>query len=211
VKPIVAAAGGRYGRGAMLNDRSSILSFLQTRRSGKPRELTGSGPTAEELEQILSTATRVPDHGKLHPWRFVTVADDQRDALAAVFRDALAEENPDARAGHFEAEDEFAHYAGQMLVLISAPIENHKIPVWEQQLSCGTVGMSLLLAAHALGYVAGWVTGWRAYSPKVNAAFCAPGERIAGFIFIGHAARELEERERPELSEVCEPWQPPQP
>jgi nitroreductase len=195
----------------MLNDRSSILSFLETRRSGKPREMVGPGPTAEELEQIVTIAARVPDHGKLHPWRLVTVADGQRDALAGVLRQALAEENPDARAGHFEAEQEFAHYPGQLVVLISAPIENHKIPMWEQQLSCGTVGMSLLLAAHALGYVAGWVTGWRAYSPKVNAAFCAPGERIAGFIFIGHPARELEERERPVLAEVCKPWQPPQP
>jgi nitroreductase len=211
VKPIVAAPRQRYGRPAMLNDRSSILSFLETRRSGKPRELVGPGPTEEELQRILTIGTRVPDHGKLHPWRFVTVAGDRRDALAAVFREALAEENPDARAAHFEAEDEFAHYPGQLVVLISAPIENHKIPVWEQQLSCGTVGMNLLLAAHAFGYVAGWVTGWRAYSPKVNAAFCAPGERIAGFIFIGHPARELEERERPVLAEVCKPWQPPQP
>jgi nitroreductase len=211
VKPIVAAPRQRYGRPAMLNDRSSILSFLETRRSGKPREMVGPGPTAEEMQRILTIAARVPDHGNLHPWRFVTVADDQRDTLATVFREALAEENPDARAAHFEAEDEFAHFAGQLVVLISAPIGNHKIPVWEQQLSCGTVGMSLLLAAHALGYVAGWVTGWRAYSPKVNAAFCAPGERIAGFIFIGQPPRELEERERPELSEVCKPWQPPRP
>jgi nitroreductase len=211
VKPIVAVAHERYGREAMLNDRSSILSFLGTRRSGKPRELVGPGPTAEDLDRILAIATRVPDHGKLHPWRFVTVSDDQRDALAALLRQALAEEDPNARDAHFAAEGEFAHYAGQLVVLISAPIANHKVPVWEQQLSCGTVGMNLLLAAHALGYVAGWVTGWRAYSPKVNAAFCGPGERIAGFIFIGHAARELEERERPELAEVSKIWQPPSP
>jgi nitroreductase len=193
----------------MLNDRSSILSLLETRRSGKPRELVGPGPSAEELERILTIATRVPDHGKLHPWRFVTVSDDQRDALAALLRNALAEEDSTATAAHHEKEEEFAHYAGQLVVLISAPIENHKIPVWEQQLSCGTVGMNLLLAAHALGYVAGWVTGWRAYSPKVNAAFCEPGERIAGFIFIGHPARELEDRERPPLSEVWRRWRPP--
>lgn len=209
MKPIVAAASGRYGPEAMLNDRSSILSLLESRRSGKPRELVGLGPTAEELERILTIAARVPDHGKLHPWRFVTVADDQRDALAALLRQALTEEDPEARDAHFAAENEFAHYAGQLVVLISAPIEKHKIPVWEQQLSCGTVGMNLLLAAHALGYVAGWVTGWRAYSPKVNAAFCGPGERIAGFIFIGHAARELEERERPTFAEVVSEWRPP--
>jgi nitroreductase len=194
--------------GAMLNDRSSILSLLETRRSAKPRDLVGPGPTTQELERILTIAAHVPDHGKLHPWRFVTVADDQRDALAALLKRALAEECPDSRAAHFEAEDEFAHYAGELVVLISAPTENHKIPVWEQQLSCGTVGMSLLLAAHALGYVAGWVTGWRAYSPKVNAAFCEPGQRIAGFIFIGHAGRDLEERERPKLSTIWKRWQP---
>jgi nitroreductase len=193
----------------MLNDRSSILSLLETRRSGKPRELTGPGPNREEMERILTIASRVPDHGKLTPWRFVTVADDQRSALAALFRDALAEENEQATDAHFQKEDEFAYYQGRLVVLVSAPIEDHKIPVWEQQLSCGTVGMNLLLAAHALGFVAGWVTGWRAYSPKVNAAFCGPGERIAGFIFIGHASRELEERERPELSAVWKPWQPP--
>ena len=193
----------------MLNDRSSILSLLETRRSGKPRELAGPGPAPQELERILSIAARVPDHGKLTPWRFVTVADDQRDALAALLRDALAEDDPSATPAHLAKEEEFAHYQGQLVVLISAPVENHKIPLWEQQLSCGTVGMNLLLAAHALGYVAGWVTGWRAYSPTVNAAFCAPGERIAGFIFIGHAARELEERPRPELASVWRPWQPP--
>jgi nitroreductase len=194
----------------MLNDRSTILSLLETRRSGKPRELVGPGPTHEEMQRILTVAARVPDHGKLTPWRFVTVGHDQRDALAALLRQALAEEDPDAKDAHFAKEDEFAHYAGQLVVLISAPIEGHKIPVWEQQLSCGTVGMNLLLAAHALGFVAGWVTGWRAYSPKVNAAFSGPGERIAGFIFIGHASRDLEERERPELSAIWKAWEPPE-
>jgi nitroreductase len=193
----------------MLNDRSSILSLLETRRSGKPRELVGPGPSTEEMERILTIAARVPDHGKLTPWRFVLVGGDQRDALARLLRRALAEENPGATPAHHEAENEFAQYAGQLVVLISAPVQNHKIPVWEQQLSCGTVGMNLLNAAHALGFVAGWVTGWRAYSPMVNATFCAPGERIAGFVFIGHPGRDLEDRPRPALDEVARQWQPP--
>jgi nitroreductase len=193
----------------MLNDRSSILSLLQTRRSAKPRELVEPGPTPEEMAQILTIASRVPDHGRLTPWRLVTVAHDQRDEFGALLRDALVEDDPGATVAHLQKEDEFAHYAGELVVLISAPTENHKIPVWEQQLSCGTVGMNLLLAAHALGYVAGWVTGWRAYSAKVNAAFCEPGQRIAGFIFIGHPGRQLEERERPELSATWKRWQPP--
>src|SRR4051794_4038664 len=194
----------------MLNDRSSILSLLETRRSGKPRELVGPSPSAAEMECILTIAARVPDHGRLTPWRLVLVGEDQRDALAQLLSRALSEEDPSANSAHHAAEQEFARYAGQLVVLISAPVENHKIPVWEQQLSCGTVGMNLLTAAHALGFVAGWVTGWRAYSPLVNAAFCAPGERIAGFMFIGHAARELEDRLRPTLDEVARAWQPPE-
>jgi nitroreductase len=190
----------------MLNDRSSILSLLETRRSGKPRDLVGPGPTSEEMERILTIAARVPDHGALTPWRFLTVADDQRDALADLLLAALAEENPEATPAHREKELNFAHYPGQLVVLVSAPVEDHKIPVWEQQLSCGSVGMNLLLAAHALGYVGGWVTGWRAYSKRVSAAFCEPGERIAGFIFIGHPASELEERPRPELGRLWRSW-----
>jgi nitroreductase len=194
----------------MLNDRSSALSLLQTRRSAKPRAMTGPGPSEAELKEILSIATRVPDHGKLHPWRFVIVGDDQRDALGAVLRQALSEEDPCATIAHHNKEDEFAHYGGTLAVLISAPIEGHKIPVWEQQLSCGAVGMNLLNAATALGYVAGWVTGWRTYSPRVTAAFCRAGERIAGFVFIGQSEIELEERARPELTEVVSLWQPPE-
>jgi len=193
----------------MLNDRSSILSLLETRRSAKPRELVEPGPTEDEIARILTIAARIPDHGKLTPWRFITVGHEQRDALAALLQEALREENPDATDAHFRKEDEFAHCAGQLVVLVSAPVEDHKIPVWEQQLSSGAAGMNLLMAAHALGYVAGWVTGWRAYSERVRAAFCEGGERIAGFIFIGRPGRELEERPRPELSEVWKPWTPP--
>lgn len=195
----------------MLNDRSSILSLLETRRSGKPRDLVGPGPAPAELKRILTIAARTPDHGTLTPWRFVTVGDHQRDALANLLLEALAEDNPGATDKHREKELNFAHYAGQLVVLISAPVPDHKIPVWEQQLSCGAAGMNLLLAAHALGFVAGWVTGWRAYSERVRKSFCGPGERIAGFIFIGHAARDIEDRPRPNVADLVRQWVPPKP
>lgn len=195
----------------MLNDRSSIISLLETRRSAKPRELIGPAPSPSELEQMLTIAARTPDHGKLTPWRFVTVAEDQRDALAALLREALVEHDPSATIAHHQKEDDFAHYAGQLIVLVSAPVADHKIPVFEQELSCGAAGMNLLMAAHAFGYVAGWVTGWRAYSEKVRLAFCGPGERIAGFIFIGHEGREIEDRPRPQASDVSKAWEPPRP
>jgi len=194
----------------MLNDRSSALSLLETRRSGKPRELVGPGPTAAEMERILTIAARAPDHGTLTPWRFVAVGDDQRDALEALLLRALAEQEPGAAPAKHQKERDFAHYQGALVVLVSAPVPDHKIPVWEQELSCGAAGMNLVLAATALGYVPGWVTGWRAYSETVRRALCAPGERIAGFIFIGHAARELEERERPSLAAVWRKWHPPE-
>ena len=193
----------------MLNDRSSILSLLETRRSGKPRELVGPGPSAQELERVLTIAARTPDHGKLFPWRFVTVANDQREALALLFRQALSKEDSGAGPAHHQAADEFARFAGSLVVLVSAPVHGHKIPVWEQELSCGAAGMNLLLAAHALGYVGGWITGWQAYSETVRLAFCGPGERIAGFLFIGHPGREIEERPRAPIATVWRPWQPP--
>ena len=194
----------------MLNDRSSILSLLETRRSGKPRDMVGPGPSETELERILTIAARTPDHGKLFPWRFVTVADGQRDAFASLLHRALLAEDPSAGPAHYEAADEFAHQQGVLVVLVSAPVQGHKIPVWEQELSCGAAGMNLLTAAHAMGFVAGWLTGWQAYSETVRNAFCGPGERIAGFIFISHPGREPEERPRAPLATVWRPWQPPQ-
>lgn len=192
----------------MLNDRSSPLCLLRTRRSAKPRCLRGPAPTGSELDQILTIAARTPDHGKLTPWRFVVIEEHQRDAFGALLRQALADEDDCAPIAKHNKEDEFAHYAGTLVVLISAPTPAHKIPLWEQELSCGAAGMNLLLAAQALGFDAGWVTGWRAYSPRVTDALCEPGERIAGFVFIGHSTLDLEERPRPELADVVRRWTP---
>lgn len=194
----------------MLNDRSSILALLRTRRSARPRELVAPGPSAEEIELILTIGARTPDHGKLFPWRFVTVNRDQRDALAALMREALAEEEPGAAPAKFDKAEEFARQGEALIVLISAPVPDHKIPLWEQELSCGAAGMNILHATHALGYAGGWLTGWQAYSERVRRAFCGPGEHIAGFIFIGTPGRELEERPRAPLATVWRPWAPPE-
>ena len=193
----------------MLNDRSSALSLLKTRRSGRPREMVGPGPTEDELLQMLEIAMRVPDHGKLSPWRFVIVRKNQRDQLVSLLRRALQEENPGASPVHHEKAEQFARQGEALVVVLSSPIQNHKIPVWEQELSAGAAAMNLLHAAHAHGFVGGWITGWEAYSPRVNAAFARPGERIAGFVYIGSPGRELEERARPDPAEVVRNWDPP--
>ena len=190
----------------MLNDRSSILAFLETRRSGRPRDLVAPGPDEGELARILAIAGRTPDHGKLHPWRFVHVGSDQRDAFAALLQRAYRIDHPQPGRLEVEAVDRFARQAPELVVALSSPKDSPKIPLWEQQLSCGAACMNLLLGAHATGYVAGLVTGWAAYSDEVLAAFGAPPERIAGFIFIGTPAAELEERLRPEYEEVVSEW-----
>lgn len=190
----------------MFNELSSPLALLSTRRSGKPRDLVEPGPGPDELRRILETAMRTPDHGKLHPWRFVHVAKDQRDAFADLLLRAYRAENPEPGRLELEAVERFARQAPELVVVLSSPTPAHKIPVWEQELSCGAAMMNLHLAAHALGYVAGLVTGWAAYSDAVLSAFGAPPERIAGFIFIGTPAAELEERLRPEYDEVASEW-----
>jgi nitroreductase len=193
----------------MFNDLSSPLSLLRTRRSGKPRDLGEPGPDAGQLRQILEIAMRTPDHGKLHPWRFVHVAKDQRDAFAALLLRAYRAENPEPGRMELEAVDRFARQASELIVALSSPTPGHKIPVCEQELSCGAAMMNLHLGAHALGFVAGLVTGWAAYSTEVLAAFGAPPERIAGFVFLGTPGAELEERLRPEYDEVVSEWTPP--
>jgi nitroreductase len=192
----------------MLNDLTSILSLLETRRSGRPRDLVAPGPDAAQLRRILAIATRSPDHGKLHPWRFIHIPQARRDAFAELLDTAYRVDNPAPGRLEIEANQRFARQAPELIVALSSPAEGHKIPLWEQQLSCGAACMNLVLAAHALGFAAGWVTGWAAYSPAVLAAFGAPPERIAGFLFLGTPGAGLEERMRPAYDEVVSEWAP---
>ena len=193
----------------ILNDLSSTLALLETRRSGRPRDMVAPGPSEAQLERILTIAARVPDHGKLFPWRFVTVATNQRQALADLLARALPEHDPDATGAHYGKALEFAHQAPALVVVVSAPTAGHKIPLWEQQLSAGAAAMNLLLATHALGFVGGWITGWAAYSERVRSAFCEPGERIVGFFFLGSPGQPLEERPRAPLATLMRRWTPP--
>ncbi len=187
------------------NDTSSAAALLASRRSGKARDMVAPGPDAAQLHAILATAARVPDHGKLAPWRFVTVATDQRGALGAGLEAAYAAENPDAGRLERGAAHAFAAQAPCLVISLSRPHEN-QIPLWEQQLSAGAATMMLCAAAHAQGFVANWLTGWAAYSPGVHALVAEPGERIAGFVFIGTPSRPLDERPRPEYDAVVRAW-----
>ena len=190
----------------MFNDRTTPLSLLATRRSGKPRDLVAPGPDAAELETILTIAARTPDHGKLAPWRFVVVGTDQRGALAEVITRAYRAERPQAGTSEIAALVQFAEQAPTLVVVMSSPKTESHIPVWEQELAAGAACMNLLHAAHALGYAGGWLTGWPSYSDAVRDAFCADSERIAGFMFLGTPLRQLEERPRPDLQNIVTNW-----
>lgn len=192
----------------MFNDTTTPISLLLSRRSGKPRDMIAPGPDAAQLETILTAASRVPDHGKLAPWRFVTVAADQRDALADLLVSAYQAEKPEAGKLELDAMVQFAHQAPSLVVVLSSPVVGSKIPLWEQELSTGAACMQLLNAAHALGFVGGWLTGWPTYSARVRDAFGTGDERIAGFVFLGTPSKALEERPRPNLSDVVRAWQP---
>jgi nitroreductase len=193
----------------MFNDITSPAALLATRRSGKPRDMIAPGPDAAQMRRILEAATRVPDHGKLAPWRFVIVEAEQRPAFAALLHRAYAESK--AVVGRLEesAIEQFAHQAPALVVALSKPAHASHIPLWEQELSVGAACMTLLTAAHAQGFVGGWLTGWAAYSDMVRDAFGARDEKIAGFIFLGTPGRPLDERPRPNYDDVVTRWSPP--
>jgi nitroreductase len=190
----------------MFNDRSSPLTLLSTRRSGKPRALVAPGPDAAEMRTILSIGMRTPDHGKLAPWRFVIVPQERRDAFAQLLADAYARQRPDAGRLEREANAQFAHQAPALVVVLSRPDRSSAVPLREQELSAGAACMNILHAAHALGYAGGWLTGWAAYDDTVRDAFGGPDERIAGFLFLGTPGAELSERPRPDYDDVVSVW-----
>lgn len=192
----------------MFNDRSSTLALLRSRRSGKARDMVAPGPDAAQLADIIAIAARVPDHGKLNPWRFVTIAPEARGAFAALLVAAYRRERPEAGRLEIEAMEAFPRAAPVMIALLSTPAASSKIPLWEQQLSVGAVAMQLLNAAHAHGFVGNWLTGWAAENREVAAALGAtgPDDRIAGFFFIGSPARALDERPRPEMAQISRIW-----
>jgi nitroreductase len=179
------------------------LSLLKTRRSIKPVELAGPGLTAAEVETLLTIASRVPDHGKLVPWRFIVFDGDARLAAGQTIADAFRAKYPDAKPEQIDYERQRLARAPLVVAVVSRAAPHVKIPEWEQVLSAGAAAMSLVFAAHALGFAANWITEWYAYDRTVLDAFgLAPHEKIAGFVHIGRHAEAAEDRPRPPLSDI---------
>jgi nitroreductase len=179
------------------------LQLMRTRRSPRIPDLEAPGPSATELDTILSIAARVPDHGKLVPWRFLVIEGERKKRIAAELLPLLRKAHPDATEDQVAKEPgRFAH-SPLVVAVISRAGPHPKIPEWEQILSAGAACMSLVLAAHAMSYGANWVTGWAAYErPCLDLLGVGEGERIAGFIHIGTPKAAQEERPRPPLSEI---------
>src|SRR5690348_3789577 len=179
------------------------LDLLKTRRSVKPLELAEPGPSPAEVETILTIASRVPDHGKLTPWRFIVFEGGARLAAGEQIAAAFAAKNPEAAVDQIAFERNRLARAPLVIAVVSRAAEHKKIPEWEQVLSAGAAAMSLVFAAHALGYAANWITEWYAYDRRVlDALGLAPHEKIAGFIHIGRHAARAEDRPRPPLSDI---------
>ena len=179
------------------------LQLLKTRRSIKPIELDGPAPSPAEVETLLTIASRVPDHGKLTPWRFIVFEGEARlsagETIAKVFR----EKRPDATPDQVEHERKRLARAPLVIAVVSRAAPHVKIPEWEQIMSAGAATTSLVMAAHALGYAANWLTEWYAYDRTVlDSLGLAPNERIAGFVHIGRSAKSAEDRPRPPLTEI---------
>ena len=179
----------------------AAIDLLLSRRSGSAKAMGGPGPSHEQLREILQAGARVPDHGKLFPWRFIVFEGEGRVRAGEIL--AAARETDGERPRQVEEERARFLRAPVVIGVISAAREQHKIPVWEQELSAGAVCQNILIAAHALGFVGNWLTEWYAYDPQVKERLgLKPGERVAGFIYIGTARDALEERPRPDLDSV---------
>lgn len=182
---------------------SRLIDLLLTRRSAKARELIEPGPDKQELDEILRSAVRVPDHGKIGPWRLFVFEGEAREAFGKAIGACYDAEEPKASRVTRKGLEKFPLQAPVMIAVASVPDTARPIPEWEQILSSGACCMNLLNAAHSLGYIGQWITGWAAYSDGVRQHLGLPANgRIAGFVFLGSHPGELTERPRAPFDEV---------
>lgn len=180
-----------------------VIEFMRTRRSVPAKAMSGPGPADAELRKMVEIAARVPDHGKLAPWRLVRYAPDYClelgracEARALELNGGMSDQLREVERGRFTR-------APVVVGIVSRAAPHPKIPLWEQRLSAGAVSMNLLIAANAFGYDAQWLTEWPAYDDKMRPLLGAgPDDRIAGFVHIGTRTMPKTERDRPLLDQV---------
>lgn len=188
---------------------NSTIELLLGRRSVKPDKLGDPAPSSEELETILKIASRIPDHKKLTPWRFVVIRGKARELLGSKIEDICRKEDKIAPSDvRLEFERGRFQRAPLVIAVVSCIREGGGAPEWEQILSAGAACMNITIASNALGYRTCWITEWMAYSESFSKIFgLAPNEKIAGFIYIGTAKEKPSDRERPKISDIVSYWE----
>jgi len=179
------------------------IDLLKIRRSVKPREMEGPGPSPVELETILTIGARVPDHGKLTPWRFIVFEGDARVRAGEVIAKVFARKNPQATSAEIDVEKRRLTDAPLVIGVVSFTKPHPKVPPWEQEMSAGASAMNIVTAATALGYGACWLSGWFSFDRDVLTGLgLKTDEKLAGFIHIGSVSKPSEDRPRPVLSDI---------
>lgn len=182
---------------------NDMLSMLSARRSVPPLALQGPGPAPAQLDDLLRIAARVPDHGKLAPWRFIVFDGDARSRAGEIIARVFEADNPGADAERVDIERKRLALAPLVIGVVSRAAPHVKIPDWEQVLSAGAACMNLVVAANAMGFSASWLTQWYAYDRRVLDAFgLAAHEKMAGFVHIGRARSPIEDRGRPDMAAI---------
>ena len=185
---------------------NNTIDFLKNRRSSKVASLSEPAPNAEQLQEILTIASRVPDHGKYHPWYFIVFDGESRREIGSHLRTAYATENPDAEPAKLDLESE-RFLRAPMVIAVVSRIREGKNPQWEQILSAGAACYNLCLAANATGFGTNWLTEWYTTSPTFRKLMgLDERDNFAGFIYIGTSSEKQEDRERPDLAQIVTHW-----
>ena len=188
---------------------SDELHFLNARRSVPAKQLGEPGPDPATFARILSAAVRVPDHGKLVPFRFLRIQGDARHALGAFLAARAVQRDPAAPPQAVEKDRQRFSHAPLVVAVVARLQPGHKVPEQEQLLTAGCACFALLQAAQALDFGAQWLTAWMAYDPEVARILgLVDGERIVGFVHIGTPLQEVPERERPDPRQLLTDWTP---
>lgn len=181
----------------------SLREYLATRRSIPAFQMGGPGPGTAEIEEMLKLASRVPDHGKLAPWRFIVYRGEERARISAELAKMALAAKPDLSEEMIKVENTRLTRAPVVVAVVSTAAPHFKVPEWEQVMSAGAVCLNLLMAANAHGYASNWLTEWYAFDEKAYSLLgVQPGEKIAGFIHVGTPQVPPSERPRPELSDI---------
>jgi len=181
----------------------SLRDYLATRRSIPAFQMGGPGPGTAEIEEMLKLASRVPDHGKLAPWRFIVYRGEERVRLSTELAKMALAARPDLSEEMIKVENTRLTRAPVVVAVVSKAAPHFKVPEWEQVMSAGAVCLNLLMAANAHGFASNWLTEWYAFDEKAYPLLgVQPGEKIAGFIHIGTPQVPPTERPRPELADI---------